>query len=128
MDLIIAAIAHVPPRAVDEQAPRLHYTNYELKRGSLAGLSFGGGIVYKKLPTYASFFGDVQGKPLPNLNAGDIVEVDASIGYQINRWKIGLQASNLFNTKYYTPSYPSPFYASNVNAGRQVIARIGYSF
>lgn len=104
------------------------YTSYELLRGSLAGLSFGGGVVYKKLPTYASFFGDAQGLPLTNLNPGDILEVDASVTYTTGRWNFGVQATNLFDTRYYTPTYPSPFYSLNVNPGRQVIGRIGFTF
>ncbi|RYG32852.1 MAG: TonB-dependent receptor, partial [Burkholderiales bacterium] len=104
------------------------YSNYEFLRGDLAGFGFGGGVVYKKLPTFRSFFGDVQGKPLPGLNPGSIVEVDASASFKLDRWKFSVQVTNLFNTKYYTPSYPSPFYAINVNPGRQAIARIGYSF
>ncbi len=102
------------------------YTSYVIQSGQAKGLGFGGGFVYKDMPVIKSFFGSVQGKALDLFD--DVFEVDARVFYDHGPWSYSLSATNLTGQKYYSTSYPSPFYAINVNPGRQFIGRVGYTF
>jgi iron complex outermembrane recepter protein len=83
------------------------WTTYEIQKGDLKGLGFGAGLFY---------VGDREAE-LPNdFVLPSYVRADASIFYKRDKWRIGLNFKNLFNTRYFESSqnssliYPgSPF-------------------
>ena len=102
------------------------YSSYELQGGALPGLGFGGGVVYKDVVNAKPFFGPVVGRALHLFD--DVLEVDARAFYRKDNWYYELAITNLLDEKYYSPSYPSPYYAINVNPGRQFIGSVKYKF
>lgn len=68
------------------------WTTYEIQRGSLQGLGFGGGL---------TFVGEREAQ-LPNtIELSSYARTDAAIFYRRNNYRIGLNIKNLFNTKYF---------------------------
>jgi iron complex outermembrane recepter protein len=71
------------------------WTTYEIQKGDLKGLGFGAGLFY---------VGDREAE-LPNdLVLPSYVRADASIFYKRDRWRVGLNFKNLFNTRYFESS------------------------
>jgi iron complex outermembrane receptor protein len=71
------------------------WTTYEIQKGDLKGLGFGAGLFY---------VGDREAE-LPNdLVLPAYVRADASIFYKRDRWRVGLNFKNLFNTSYFESS------------------------
>lgn len=71
------------------------WTTYEIQAGDLKGLGFGAGIFY------------VGGREaeLPNeFVLPSYVRADASIFYRRDRWKVGVNFKNLFDTRYFESS------------------------
>ncbi|MHC5676012.1 TonB-dependent siderophore receptor [Nostoc sp.] len=68
------------------------WTTYELQSSNLKGLGFGLGLVYS---------GDYQ-VSLPNtFTAPSYLRTDAALFYRRNKFRIGLNFNNVFNTQYY---------------------------
>ena len=68
------------------------WTTYKIQNGDLKGLGFGAGV----------FFVGEREAQLPNdLKLPSYVTTDATIFYQRNNWRVGLNFKNLFDTKYY---------------------------
>jgi iron complex outermembrane recepter protein len=68
------------------------WTTYEIQTGDLKGLGFGAGLFY---------VGDSEAE-LPNgLVLPAYVRADASIFYKRDKWRVGLNFKNLFNTRYF---------------------------
>lgn len=81
------------------------WTTYEIQKGDLKGLGFGAGLFY---------VGDREAE-LPNdFVLPSYVRADASIFYKRDKWRVGLNFKNLFNTRYFESSqntdliYPGP--------------------
>lgn len=71
------------------------WTTYEIQKGDLKGLGFGAGLFY---------VGDREAE-LPNdLVLPSYVRADASIFYKRDKWRVGLNFKNLFNTRYFESS------------------------
>lgn len=71
------------------------WTTYQIQKGNLQGLGFGAGLFYVS---------DVEAE-LPNdFVVPSYVRADASIFYNRNNWKVGLNFKNLFDTAYYEAS------------------------
>lgn len=102
------------------------YSSYQWQAGRLRGFGVGGGVVYKKVVDARPFFGAVQGHALELFD--DVFEVDARVFYQRGPWHLSLAVTNALDGKYYTPSYASPYYAINVNPGRQAIFSLKYLY
>jgi len=92
------------------------WTTYDLDRGSLAGLTLGGGV-------YAA--SDRQGR-LPNVvtEIPSYTKFDAFIGYRTRQWSVQLNLKNLTNEKWYEAQ------GSNVvpQASRNALVTLGYQF
>jgi iron complex outermembrane recepter protein len=74
------------------------WTSYELQQGNLKGLGFGAGLFYVS---------DVEAQ-LPNeFVVPSYVRADASLFYNRDKWKVGLNFKNLFDNKYYEASRSS---------------------
>ncbi|MEH1931331.1 TonB-dependent receptor domain-containing protein [Nostoc sp.] len=68
------------------------WTTYKIQNGDLKGLGFGAGV----------FFVGEREAQLPNdLKLPSYVTTDATMFYQQNNWRVGLNFKNLFNTRYY---------------------------
>lgn len=102
------------------------FTSYQIQDGPLTGLGFGGGMVYKKVVDPKPFFGGARGVTLELFD--DVFEVDARAFYERGPWNYSLAVTNVLDDKYYSPSYGSPFYAINVNPGRQLVGAVKYKF
>jgi iron complex outermembrane recepter protein len=69
------------------------WTTYQIQTGDLKGLGFGAGVFY---------VGGVEAE-LPNsFIIPSYVRTDATIFYKRDKWKIGLNFKNLFDTNYYS--------------------------
>ena len=68
------------------------WTSYEIQNGNWKGFGFGGGLFYT---------GDREAE-LPNtFKIPSYVRADATIFYKRDRWRVGLNFKNLFDTRYY---------------------------
>ncbi|MEH1845008.1 MAG: TonB-dependent siderophore receptor [Nostoc sp.] len=67
------------------------WTTYELQTGNWKGLGFGLGLFY---------VGSRQGDLANDFKVSSYLRTDASIFYQRNSWKLGLNFNNLFNVNY----------------------------
>ena len=74
-----------------EQSASL-WTTYELQKGFLQGLGFGLGL---------TFLGDREAQIPNSITLPSYVRTDAAIFYRRDKYKIGLNIKNLFNTEYY---------------------------
>ncbi|NJM68599.1 MAG: TonB-dependent siderophore receptor, partial [Acaryochloris sp. RU_4_1] len=76
------------------------WTTYEIQKGDLKGLGFGAGLFY---------VGDREAE-LPNdFVLPAYVRADASIFYKRDKWRVGLNFKNLFNTRYFESTQNSSF-------------------
>jgi iron complex outermembrane receptor protein len=80
---------------VPEHSARLWMT-YEIQRGSLQGLGFGGGLL---------FLGDRQGDLGNSFTLPSYLRTDAAVYYRKNNWKAALNIKNLFNVKYFETAF-----------------------
>ncbi|MEM1254628.1 MAG: TonB-dependent siderophore receptor [Cyanobacteria bacterium P01_H01_bin.21] len=78
------------PRGVAENTASL-FTTYEIQSGALAGLGFGLG---------AFFVGDRPGDAANTFDVGSFVRTDASVFYQTDRLRVGLDFENIFDVDY----------------------------
>jgi iron complex outermembrane receptor protein len=69
---------------------------YEIQRGSLQGLGFGGGLL---------FLGDRQGDLGNSFTLPSYLRTDAAVYYRKNNWKAALNIKNLFNVKYFETAF-----------------------
>jgi iron complex outermembrane recepter protein len=91
------------------------WTTYEIQKGSLKGLGFGGGIF---------FVGD-RDATLPNtITIPSYVRTDATIFYRQSNYQIGLNFKNLFDLKY----YDSQGFLLNPGAPFTVVGTISVKF
>ncbi|UKO96841.1 TonB-dependent receptor [Nostoc sp. UHCC 0870] len=68
------------------------WTTYQLQRGNLQGLGFGFGLFY---------IGDRQGDDDNTYVIPGYLRTDATIYYQRDNWRAGINIQNLFNEKYF---------------------------
>ncbi|MBL8267539.1 TonB-dependent siderophore receptor [Steroidobacter sp.] len=102
------------------------FSSYQWQEGRARGFGIGGGVVYKKIVDARPFFGGAQGHALDLFD--DVFEVDLRVFYESGPWHLSLAVTNALAERYYSPSYPSPYYAINVNPGRQLIGSLKYLF
>lgn len=99
------------------------FSSYEFQEGPLQGFGFGGGIVYKDVPEF-----ELGGLVYDHLFE-DYTEVDVRMFYNFDeQLRFEVAATNIFDTKYYSPTFPTLIYNLNVNPGRRILAKISYSF
>jgi iron complex outermembrane recepter protein len=68
------------------------WTTYEIQEGNWQGFGFGGGL----------FFAEDREAELPNnLELPSYVRADATLFYNRDNWRVGLNFKNLFDTEYY---------------------------
>lgn len=112
-------------------APRLGasvYGTYEVLEGGLKGLGFSVGVVHKEgLKTFDDGLTSAAGVPV-TFDFGDFTEVDARVFYNRDHWTFSLSGSNLFDEKYYSPSFTSFTRGTHVNPPRMVKASLRYNF
>ncbi|MEH2120862.1 TonB-dependent siderophore receptor [Nostoc sp.] len=86
--------------AIPSQGASL-WTTYEIQKGSLKGLQFGGGIFY---------VGDrVNDYFDPIITLPSYVRTDAVISYKRDNWQAALNFKNIFNVRYYETNWPLIF-------------------
>ncbi|WP_298906991.1 TonB-dependent siderophore receptor [uncultured Nostoc sp.] len=86
--------------AIPSQGASL-WTTYEIQKGSLKGLQFGGGIFY---------VGDrVNDYFDPIITLPSYVRTDAVISYKRDNWRAALNFKNIFNVRYYETNWPLIF-------------------
>ncbi|MEH1946795.1 MAG: TonB-dependent siderophore receptor [Nostoc sp.] len=68
------------------------WTTYQLQKGSLQGLGLGFGLVY---------VGQRESGIPNNVKIPSYLRTDASVFYKRDRWRVGVNIKNLFDTKYY---------------------------
>ncbi|MBE7385472.1 MAG: TonB-dependent receptor [Leptolyngbya sp. SIO1E4] len=78
------------PRGIPEHAASL-WTTYEIQEGDLQGLGFGAGVF---------FVGEREGLDDNSFQLTSYTRTDASIFYQRNNWRAGLNFQNLFDIDY----------------------------
>ena len=112
-------------------APKLGasvYGTYEVLEGGLKGLGFSLGVVHKEgLKTFDDGLTSAAGVPV-TFDFGDFTEVDARVFYGRERWTVSLSGTNLFDEKYYSPSFTSFTRGTHVNPPRMVRASLRYNF
>ncbi len=69
------------------------WADYTIQTGALAGLGFGGGVRY---------VGSSKADTANTINVPSYTLADAAIHYQFNGYRLALNATNLFNTDYYS--------------------------
>jgi iron complex outermembrane receptor protein len=115
------------------------FSSYEIQQGPLAGLGFGGGLIYKDRGEVRQFQGGpLSGDPEEDLtnNFGrffdhlfdDTFEIDARVFYRREAWTFQVAAMNLLDTKYYMPVNSNFSGAVSVNPPRMVFGKISYDF
>ena len=103
------------------------YTAYELQQGPLAGLGFGGGVVYKQRGDINQFGDNGRGLFFDRLFP-DTVEVDTRVFYRRNAWTFQVSALNLFDEKYYSPVNNNFSSSVSVNPPRTFLGKVTYDF
>lgn len=94
----------------------------------MKGLGFGLGTVYKSgRKTFDTSWTRAAGAPV-TFDFGSFTEVDARIFYGRERWSFTLAATNLFNEKYWSPTFNFLSFATHVNPPRIVQASVRYKF
>jgi iron complex outermembrane receptor protein len=110
------------------------FSTYEILHGSLRGLGFGVGAVYKSGRTmFDSFLTRTLTNALGELTPveydfGSFTEVDARVFYGWGQWKAHLSVTNLLDEKYYSPSRNFLDSGIHVNPPTAVRAGLSYSF
>lgn len=113
-----------------ENAPKLGlsvFTSYEIQGGTLRGIGIGGGVVHKSGRTSVFWEPSNTGVPIA-YDFGDYTEVDLRIFRNLQRWRLQLGVTNLFNEKYYTPAYNGFGFGVHVNPERTVTGHVLYRF
>jgi TonB-dependent siderophore receptor len=103
------------------------FSSYEFQNGSLTGLGFGGGIVYKQRGEVRQFDGPAARLEFDHL-FDDALEVDLRVFYRRDAWNFQIAATNVFDDEYYSPEDNQFGFAISVNPGRQIIGRVSYEF
>lgn len=104
------------------------FGTYEILDGGLKGLGFGLGVVHKSgLETFDDDKTRAAGEPV-TFDFGDFTEVDARVFYGWERWTVTVSATNVFNEKYYSPTFTDLDYAVHVNRPSTVRASVRYKF
>jgi len=104
------------------------FGTYEILDGGLKGLGFGLGVVHKSgLETFDDDKTRAAGVPI-TFDFGSFTEVDARVFYGWERWRFAVSATNLFNEKYYSPTFTDLDYAIHVNRPTTVRASVRYKF
>lgn len=111
------------------------FMSYEVLEGDLEGLGFGLGVVHKSGrenfdEDWTADATEAAGGVLTpvNFDFGAFTEVDARIFYNWENWRVFVAASNLFNEKYFSPSFFDLDFAVHVNPPRVIKGGIGVSF
>jgi iron complex outermembrane receptor protein len=71
------------------------WTSYEIQKGDLKGLGFGAGLFY---------VGDVEAEIPNDFVIPSYVRADASLFYNRDTWRVGLNFKNLFDKEYFESS------------------------
>lgn len=104
------------------------FGSYEVLQGDLRGLGFAGGVVHKRgLETFDDGLTLQAGRPV-TFDFGSFTEVDARVFYNLGRWTVALIGTNLFDEKYYSPSFTSFSRGNHVNPPRMFRASVRYAF
>lgn len=103
------------------------FSSYEIQQGPLAGLGFGGGLIYKQRGEVQQRQSNGYGLFFDHLFE-DTFEMDTRVFYRRNAWMLQLSAFNLLNTKYYSPVNNSFGSSVSVNPPRTFLAKITYDF
>lgn len=104
------------------------FGTYEILHGGLKGLGFGLGVVHKSgLETFDDDKTRAAGQPV-TFDFGDFTEVDGRVFYNRDRWTFTLSATNLFDEKYYSPTFTDLDYAVHVNRPMTVRASARFKF
>lgn len=72
------------------------WATYEIQRGSLRGLGFGGGVFVT---------GDRKGDLANSFDLPGYTRFDAALFYRRDNWRVGLNFKNLFNREYFESAF-----------------------
>ena len=104
------------------------YGSYEFLEGAVKGLGFGLGVVHKsgRESFDLTWVPPLTREPV-TFDFGDFTEVDARVFYTRGNWELSLSGTNLFNEKYYSPSFDQLDFATHINPPRAITGRISWS-
>jgi len=90
------------------------YTTYTLPNSILRGLSIGGGIRYvsSQQTSYRSAAANVGESLSPTIDLPGYTLVDAALGYTIDKWRVQLNAHNMFDKHYFINNYQTLIYGN----------------
>jgi iron complex outermembrane receptor protein len=93
------------------------FANYNIQRGTLAGLGFGAGVRYngRSAGSLPHIF-----DPTPVLHAHPVTLFDGIVSYDVPGWRLAVNGSNLFDKRYVARC--DGYFGCVYGAGRQVIA------
>ncbi|MEJ0028521.1 MAG: TonB-dependent siderophore receptor [Rhizomicrobium sp.] len=99
------------------------FTTYTIEEGSLAGLSFGGGVRYvgDRRTSYATAV--IPTFPLPSYTV-----VDATVAYTYEKWLLQLNAHNILNELYYVNNSARITYGNAAGAPANVMVSLTRQF
>ena len=104
------------------------FGSYEILNGGLKGLGFGFGVVHKSgRTTFDQGWSAAPARPV-NFDFGSFTEVDGRIFYSRDRWMYALEATNLFDEKYYSSAFTYLRTGVEVNPPRMLRASLRYRF
>ena len=101
------------------------FTSYTLQGGTLRGLGFGAGVVYKDRPEFQDLV--PGGLVYPQLFS-DFTEVDLRVFYEREAWRFDLIGTNVLDEKYRATTFQWLTGAVEFNPPRRVIAKVSYRF
>lgn len=103
------------------------FADYTLRGGTLAGFGFGGGVRYNSSSAGSLPSGTYPAVPMgPYVFTGSATLFDAIVHYDTPRFRIAVNASNLFDKDYVARC--TGLYGCVYGAGRQVIATLTGKF
>jgi TonB-dependent siderophore receptor len=107
-------------------APRFSistYGSYQIQGGLLRGLGFGGGIVHQHRPEFQL----LNGQLFPQF-FGNFTTVDVKAFYDMGPWRFQLGATNLFDQRFFSPTFISLGEQIAVNPPRQWLGQVTRKF
>jgi TonB-dependent siderophore receptor len=126
-EFIDGDFAGLPP----ENAPRFGvsaFGSYEILDGSLQGLGFGLGVIHKRGRETFDENWITEDEQSFTFDFGAFTEVDARVFYERDAWNYALSISNLFDERYYSPTFTELDFGIHVNPPRTARLSVSYSF
>lgn len=99
------------------------YSSYQFQGGPLDHLGFGGGVVHQTRPAFELR----NGARYPQL-IGNFTTFDVRAFYDRDLWRFQLSATNVTDTRFYSPTFQTLGFGFEVNPPRQILASVSRQF